>query len=55
MKNQIPTTTIETLARSIFKDASKYGFDRVDIIRLINALMDLCTASEDFVEDVPVW
>lgn len=47
MENQIPTTTIETLARSIFKDASEYGFGRLDLIRLINELMDLCTDVDD--------
>ena len=47
MNNQIPATTIETLARSIYKDASNYGFGRIDIVRLINELMDLCVASEN--------
>ena len=47
MNNEIPATTIETLARSIHRDASNYGFGRIDIVRLINELMDLCMASED--------
>ncbi|MEM7278541.1 MAG: GNAT family protein [Pseudomonadota bacterium] len=47
MAKQIPAATIETLARSIFKDASKYGFGRLDLIRLINELMDLCTGVDE--------
>ena len=46
MERKIPPETIDTLARSIFKEASGYGFGQVDIIRLINVLMDLCTDSE---------
>jgi RimJ/RimL family protein N-acetyltransferase len=46
MKREIPSETIDTLARSIFKEASGYGFGQVDLIRLINALMDLCTKVE---------
>jgi RimJ/RimL family protein N-acetyltransferase len=46
MDNQIPLATIQTLARSIFKEASKYGFGQLDIIRLVNELMDYCTNQE---------
>jgi len=46
MEKKIPSETIDTLARSIFKEASGYGFGQVDIIRLINVLMDLCTDVE---------
>lgn len=42
MKKTVATTTIETFARSIYKEASQYGFDQVDVIKLINRLMDLC-------------
>jgi RimJ/RimL family protein N-acetyltransferase len=52
MNNQIPATTIETLARSIYRDASNYGFGRIDIVRLINELMDLCMHSEVAATDV---
>jgi diamine N-acetyltransferase len=38
----IPQKTVETVARSIFREASDYGFGPVDFIRLINELMDLC-------------
>jgi RimJ/RimL family protein N-acetyltransferase len=44
MAEEIPRATIDTLARTIFKEASSYGFRQVDVIRLINSLMDLCTA-----------
>lgn len=40
----IPAVTIETFSRSIYKEASKYGFDQVDVIKLINSLMDLCSS-----------
>ena len=46
MSEPIPRATIDALARSIFKEASTYGFRQVDIIRLINELMDLCTGAE---------
>jgi RimJ/RimL family protein N-acetyltransferase len=47
MADEIPDATISTLARSIYKEASSYGFQQLDIVRLINQLMDLCTASGD--------
>lgn len=46
MDNQIPIATIQAFARSIFKEASKYGFGQLDIIRLVNELMDYCTNQE---------
>jgi len=46
MDNQIPLATIQTLARSVFKEAAKYGFSQLDVIRLVNELMDNCTAQE---------
>ncbi len=46
MDNQIPLATIQTLARSVFKEAEKYGFSQLDVIRLVNELMDYCTAQE---------
>ena len=47
MPKEIPAQTIHALARSIFKDASSYGFRPVDIIRLVNDLMDLCTSGTE--------
>lgn len=46
---EIPAETVYALARSIYKEASTYGFDQVDFIRLMNELMDLCTGSESLV------
>lgn len=43
---EIPIATVNALARSIYKEASTYGFDQVDFIRLMNELMDLCTDDE---------
>src|SRR5580658_8854973 len=41
--NKIPDQTITTFARTIFHEAQKYGFASVDIVRLINALMDVAS------------
>ena len=41
MSKEIPRNTIETLARSIHREAADYGFGQVDFIRLVNELMDL--------------
>lgn len=46
MNDDIPDATVNTLARSIYKEASSYGFQQLDIVRLINQLMDLCTTSD---------
>ena len=42
--SNIPSMTIEALSRGVFKEACNYGFSQVDIIKLINNLMDLCSA-----------
>lgn len=47
---EIPIATVNALARSIYKEASSYGFDQVDFIRLMNDLMDLCTADDGATE-----
>ncbi|MDJ0710591.1 MAG: GNAT family protein [Woeseiaceae bacterium] len=46
MTKEIPIQTIQTIGRSIFKEASSYGFAPIDMVRLINELMDLCTADD---------
>jgi RimJ/RimL family protein N-acetyltransferase len=38
---QLPTDTLELLARTFFKDAGSYGFTRLDYVRFVNALLDL--------------
>jgi RimJ/RimL family protein N-acetyltransferase len=46
MADQIPIATIKALARSVFKEATKYGFGQLDVVRLVNELMDECTTQE---------
>lgn len=41
---KIPDTTIRTLARSFFKEASKYGFMQADYVRFVNTLLDQAMA-----------
>ncbi len=47
-KEVVPTKTIETFSRSIYAEASKYGFSQIDVIKLINSLMDLCSGDGEF-------
>jgi RimJ/RimL family protein N-acetyltransferase len=42
--DNIPDETIEAFARTIFHESQKYGFGGIDVIRLINALMDMATS-----------
>ena len=53
MADQIPIATIKAIARSVFKEATKYGFGQLDIIRLVNELMDYCTTQEAESSDSP--
>ena len=41
--NNIPDETIRAFARTIFHESQKYGFGGIDVVRLINALMDMTT------------
>lgn len=41
MAKSIPDATIAALGRSIHKEARRYGFSQLDVVRLINELMDL--------------
>lgn len=41
MSKGIPNGTITTFARSIFREARRYGFGELDIVRLINAILDV--------------
>jgi RimJ/RimL family protein N-acetyltransferase len=41
VSQQLPQDTLETLARSFFKEAMSYGFAQVDYIRFVNLLLDL--------------
>lgn len=39
----IPDVTIETLARTFFRDAASYGFRQLDYVRFVNLLLDMAT------------
>jgi len=39
-KAGIPGTTIETLARNFFKEASTYGFKQEDYVRYVNVMLE---------------
>jgi len=41
MSDSIPRETIEAFAKTICAEAGKYGFGQIDVVRLINAMMDL--------------
>jgi len=49
--NKIPAATIDTFARSIFKQAKDYGFGQIDYIRLVNKILDCATNSNDNTEN----
>ena len=52
MSKRIPDDTIAALGRSIHKEARRYGFGQLDVVRLINQLMDLSSsAAADEVRD----
>ena len=40
-EKKIPESTIETLARSIYREAATYGFRQADYLRLVNFLLDI--------------
>ena len=46
MAKSIPDATIAALGRSIHKEARRYGFGQLDVVRLINELMDLSSAAD---------
>ena len=52
MTVEIPSATIRTLARSIYKEAKSYGFGQLDFIKLINQLMDL-SMEDDVASEAP--
>jgi RimJ/RimL family protein N-acetyltransferase len=46
MSQQLPQDTLETLARTFFKEASGYGFSQLDYVRFVNILLDLSIRNE---------
>ena len=37
----IPVLTIETLARTFYRDSARYGFQQLDYVRFVNLLLDI--------------
>lgn len=46
----IPGTTLETVARNFFKEASSYGFKQVDYVRFVNMILDWAMRGNDVFE-----
>lgn len=38
---EIPALTIETLARTFYRDSARYGFQQLDYVRFVNVLLDI--------------
>ena len=38
---RIPSPTLETLSRTFYREATKYGFTQVDYVRYVNLLLDM--------------
>jgi hypothetical protein len=47
MSRKIPAETIAAFARTIFREARRYGFEQLDFIRLVNALLDIPNDEDD--------
>lgn len=45
--NSLPDRTLETLARSFYKESTMYGFTQIDYVRFVNMLLDLSMESSD--------
>ncbi len=43
---QMPAATIDTMARTVYEQASEYGFTRLDHIRLVSALLSMDDESQ---------
>jgi RimJ/RimL family protein N-acetyltransferase len=52
MSDSTPIETIRAFAKTIHGEARKYGFDAIDMVRLINELMDLSTEDNLSSDDV---
>ena len=53
MKKSIPNETILAFAKTICAEATRYGFDQIDIVRLINEMMDITTDAAFDTESKP--
>jgi len=45
-QKSIPQATLETFAKSFFKQTITYGFKRLDYVRFVNLLLDLSFDTE---------
>ncbi|MCD6117161.1 GNAT family N-acetyltransferase [bacterium] len=52
-EEKIPSVTIDTFARSIFKQAKDYGFMQIDYVRLVNKILDCATNPDNSINDRP--
>ncbi len=52
-ESELPDTTIETLARGFFKEASAYGFKKMDYVRFVNILLDSAMSNNHLSTDSP--
>jgi RimJ/RimL family protein N-acetyltransferase len=39
--SEIPALTIETLARTFYRDSARYGFQQLDYVRFVNLVLDI--------------
>ncbi len=46
-KSTIPENTIETLAKSFYKESSGYGFKQVDYLKFVNNLLDIAMKNQN--------
>jgi len=47
----IPGATIEAIARSLFKETTRYGFKQVDYLRFVNFLLDMTMKNSSYSEE----
>lgn len=50
INSAIPSTTIEAIARSLFKETRRYGFKQVDYLRFVNVLLDMSMKNDQSME-----
>jgi RimJ/RimL family protein N-acetyltransferase len=46
MRKSIPEQTVQAFAKTICAEAERYGFSQIDLVRLINAMMDVSAAAD---------
>jgi RimJ/RimL family protein N-acetyltransferase len=48
---RIPDLTLETLSRTFYKEATKYGFTHIDYVRYVNLLLDMAMQGRSTTEE----